>query len=731
MTQNSDSDIDAQGGNPVWDIFVNCPKGLESLLLAELQSLGASEVRETVAGVYASGGADLPYRVCLWSRLANRVLLPLARFDVNDADDLYRGAGAVDWLAHMDASTSFAVDFAGQSDAIRHSQFGAQKIKDAIVDQFQRREGTRPSVDLQSPQLRINAYLAKGKLALSLDLSGESLHRRGYRVQMVPAPLKENLAAAILLRAGWPQVCAGGGSLIDPMCGSGTLLIEAAMMAADIAPGVLRQHYGFLHWKHFDADLWRALREEAAARKSAGLLRDIPEIRGYDKDSRAIAAALANIAAIGLERIVRVAAKPLSALKMPTHRNLETGLLLTNPPYGERWGEVEELRPLYTELGRIAKAEFPGWTLGVFTGNLELAQEVRLRADKSYSLFNGTIAAKLFMFSLRAASADTGEQKPRELGENPQMLANRLIKNARKLKAWLARTGVTCYRLYDSDLPEYAVAIDIYGDAIHVQEYAPPATIDANKAKQHLREVRQALLHLYPQSREKLYFKERRRQTGDSQYQPLSPWGRKGNGFVINEGPAKVEVNLSDYLDSGLFLDHRPVRELIRNQAKGKRFLNLFCYTAVASVHAALGGAVSSLGLDMSNTYLEWAKRNFDLNGIDSHKHRLLRADCLTWLAQREGQFDLIFLDPPTFSNSKKMADVLDVQRDHVRLIDDAMAILAPGGTLIFSNNFRRFKMDESLAQRYRIEDITRQSIPPDFERNQKIHQCWLLRHPA
>lgn len=731
MTQKFAGWAQAADRNPRdQEIFVNCPKGLESLLRDELLAIGAESVRETVAGVYAFGNFELAYRACLWSRLANRVLLPLAKFEVASADDLYQGVGAVNWLEHMGSATTFAVDFVGHNDAIRHSQFGAQKIKDAIVDQFQSRLGERPSVDLKKPNLRINAYLAKGRVALSLDLSGESLHRRGYRVEMVPAPLKENLAAALLLRAGWPEVCAGGGSLIDPLCGSGTLLVEAAMMAADIAPGLLRQNYGIEHWQQFNAALWQELRAEAHNRRRAGLERALPEIRGYDKDSRAIAAAEANIAAAGLEKIVRVSARPLAALKKPTHKTLTCGLILTNPPYGERWGEVEELRPLYHELGKVAKAEFPGWKLGVFTGNMELAQELRLRSDKSYSFFNGTIQAKLFLFSLRAEDNPGEDNVPcqRQLSDNEAMLVNRFGKNTRKLKPWLSRSGVTCYRLYDNDLPEYAVAIDIYDGAIHVQEYAPPATVDANRARQRMREIRQALLHLYPQSQDKLFFKERRRQSGDSQYQPLSPWKQKGNSFVVAEGAAKIEVNLSDYLDSGVFLDHRPVREMIARMARGKRFLNLFCYTAVATVQAALGGAVSSLSVDMSNTYLEWAQRNFALNGLNA-KHRTLRADCLEWLAKREGQYDLIFLDPPTFSNSKKMDNVLDVQRDHVRLIDDAMAILAPGGTLIFSNNFRRFKMDASVAERYQVEDITRQSIPPDFQRNQKIHHCWLIKH--
>ena len=272
------------------------------------------------------------------------------------------------------------------------------------------------------------------------------------------------------------------------------------------------------------------------------------------------------------------------------------------------------------------------------------------------------------------------------------------------------------------------MAVDIYGDAIHVQEYAPPASVDEDAARRRIVEVRQALQALYPESRDRLFFKERRRQKGDSQYQRQGAQ-RGAKPFVITEGRAKLEVNLSDYLDTGVFLDHRPIREWLGREAAGKRFLNLFCYTAAATVHAALGGATSSLSIDMSNTYLDWAGRNFALNGIHEWEHELLRADCLAWLARREGRFDLIFLDPPTFSNSKKMDEVLDIQRDHPAMIRDAMAILAPGGTLVFSNNFRRFRMDEGLIAEFAVEDITARTIPADFQRNARIHNCWLIRH--
>ncbi len=714
--------------------FASCPKGLESLLASELTSLGAGKTRETVAGVYVEGTLAFAYRACLWSRLANRVLLPLEKFEVSSADDLYRGVRSIPWETPLTPRQSIAVDFIGTNDAIRHTKFGAQQVKDAIVDQLQDCFGERPDVDLQNPDLRINVRLAKDAVTVSLDMSGGSLHKRGYRVAMVPAPLKENLAAALLLRAGWPEIAARGGALIDPLCGSGTFLIEGAMMVADMAPGLIRERFGFHGWAKHDATLWQDIRQEALARCEAGLSREIPEIRGYDKDTRAVSAAQENIACAGLEKWVRVMAKPIEAFKKPTHRETGDGLIICNPPYGERWGEMEELKPLYQTLGEVAKRECPGWRMAVITGNAELAGELRLRADKKYQFFNGTIPSQLLLFQLR--EADDRNPQPRSdesaaaLGEGAQMFANRLKKNARKLAGWLKASGVSCYRLYDADMPEYAVAIDVYQDAIHVQEYAPPITVDEASANRHLTEIRQALLSLYPESRGKLFFKERRRQKGDNQYQ-RQPSGSSHNAVqVVTEGAARFEVNLSDYLDTGLFLDHRPVRRMIGAMARGKRVLNLFCYTAAASVHAALGGATSSLSIDMSNSYLEWAGRNFALNGLDLKQHQLLRADCLEWLEREQGAFDLVFLDPPTFSNSKKMEQVLDIQRDHGTLIGHAMAVLAPGGTLVFSNNFRKFSMDQAVLQNWQVESITEQTFDPDFQRDQKLHNCWLIRHP-
>jgi 23S rRNA (guanine2445-N2)-methyltransferase / 23S rRNA (guanine2069-N7)-methyltransferase len=714
------------------DWLATCPKGLELLLAEELQALGATGLKETVAAVHFEGSLELAYRACLWSRLANRILMPLHSFMLNEADDLYQQCNDIPWESHFTSEQSIAIDFIGTSRLIDNTMFGSQRVKDAVVDRIRRVEGERPNVDTKNPDIRIQVRQHKGRVSVSLDISGESLHRRGYRSGQGSAPIKENLAVALLLRAGWPAMAVEGGALLDPMCGSGTLIIEGAMIAADIAPGILREHYGFQNWLQHDAELWETIREEARQRKITGLENLELDIRGYDANPRVLEYTTTNIENAGLDDHIRLAHKPIDQFGKPT---AERGLLLTNPPYGERLGDVDELIPLYQKLGTVLQKNFQGWRAGIFTGNLDLARETDLSPHKQYSLFNGTLPCKLLIFedmTSKSAQIAARLQQPapaRELTEGTMMLVNRFKKNQRRLDGWLKRNDISCYRLYDADIPEYSVAIDMYEGAIHVQEYAPPATIPEKDARERFAEVKEAVRAYAPKAGRNIFYKERRRQKGDNQYQRLAEEQGPGQSMVVNEGRAKLEVTLSDYLDTGLFLDHRPVRKMLGEMAKGKKFLNLFCYTAVATVQAALGGAKETLSVDMSNTYLDWAGRNFELNQLDSSAHELERADCLTWLKATtyNDYFDLILLDPPTFSNSKKMESVLDVQRDHAELIRDTMTKLSPNGVLIFSNNFRKFKMDELISRQFSVENITPQALDMDFERNPRIHNVWKI----
>ena len=711
------------------DWLATCPKGLELLLAEELQAIGAEGVKETVAAVHFQGSMEVAYRACLWSRLANRILMPLHSFMLNEADDLYQECNDISWESHFSAAQSIAIDFIGTSRLIDNTMYGSQRVKDAIVDRIRRIEGERPNVDTKNPDIRIQVRQHKGRVTVSLDISGESLHRRGYRTGQGTAPIKENLAVALLLRANWPAMAAEGGALLDPMCGSGTLIIEGAMMAADIAPGMLREHYGFDQWIQHDAELWKSLIDEAHQRKATGLENLELDIRGYDANPRVLEYTTQNIENAGLDGHIRLAHKPIDQFGKPT---AERGLLLTNPPYGERLGEVDELIPLYQKLGTVLQKNFQGWRAAIFTGNVDLGRETDLSPTKQYSLFNGTIPCKLLVFedmtskSAQIAARLSTPAPAQQLTEGARMVLNRLKKNQRKLDGWRKKSGISCYRLYDADIPEYAVAVDIYDQSIYVQEYAPPNTISEKVARERFGEIKQAVKEFSANFRGKIHYKERRRQKGDSQYERLNDG--PSDTIHVSEGNAQFEVNLSDYLDTGLFLDHRPVRGLIGEMVKGKSFLNLFCYTAAASVQAAMAGASHSLSIDMSNTYLDWAQRNFDLNSLRSSKHQLLRADCLKWLEIEGELYDVIFLDPPTFSNSKKMDSVLDIQRDHGDLIRSSMAKLVPGGTLIFSNNFRKFKMDELTVRQFDCQNITPQTLDVDFARNPRIHNVWKIK---
>lgn len=717
--------------------FATCPRGVEALLAQELSSLGAGDVRETVAGVHFAGPWAVAYRACLWSRLANRVLWPVADVAAPDGERLHAALLETNWGELFDEHCTIAVDFSGESWAIRNTQYGAQRTKDAVVDWFSRTCGRRPSVDRRNPDVRINVRYAKGRARVAIDLSGGSLHQRGYRLGTGDAPLKENLAAALLLRADWPGIAARGGALIDPMCGSGTLLLEGAMMAADIAPGLERARFGFERLRAHDARQWQALLSDARGRAERGRNAQLPEIRGYDADPRVIRRAQENIARLAMSDIVRVSVKPLAELKKPTHKPLPLGLVICNPPYGERLGERRELAALYRQLGEVLLSEFGGWQAAVFTADRELGKATGLRSHKRYSLYNGALATSLFLFDLTdnrlrdapapdaAAGGSMAAPGAGELSEGARMFANRLRKNRKRLAGWVKREHIDCYRLYDADMPEYAVAVDVYAGRVHVAEYKAPAGVAEDAAARRLQEIRSAVPEVLDVAPGDIVFKERQRQRGKAQYEKR---GRSGRFFPVREGSAQLLVNLHDYLDTGLFLDHRPLRLRIAAEARGKDFLNLFCYTGAATVHAALGGAKSTTSVDLSNTYLDWLRRNLELNRLGGAAHKVERANCLDWLRGCRARFDLVMLDPPSFSNSSAMAQSFDVQRDHVPLVRDAMALLRENGRLYFSNNRRGFKLAPEIREEFDCEDISAATIDVDFQRNRRIHCCWRLQ---
>jgi len=714
------------------DFLALAPLGAADLLAAELAAQGVSGLRERPWGVTWSGTLASAYRACLWSRVASRVLLKLHSASAASPEALYAAARAVDWSMHLGATATLAVDFDAARSAITHTRYGALKVKDAIVDQLRERRGTRPDVDTVRPDVRVNVRVVADEAVFAIDLAGESLHRRGWRAAGVPAPLKENLAAALLLRCGWPQIATAGGAFVDPMCGSGTLPIEAAGLAADIAPGIARDYFGFLGWAGHDAATWDALVAEAHARRAASAYPG-GRIFGSDQDARAVEVARAAAVRAGVADRVRFERGALGALRAPAAH----GLLLVNPPYGERLGEADTLKALYAELGAVLKQHFNGWQAGVFTGNPALGRELRLEARRRHRLFNGPIEAQLLRFEI-APEHYSREFRPgrlppvdptRRSSPGAKMFANRLRKNLDALGKWARRERVSCYRAYDADMPEYAFAVDLYGDGeryAYVQEYAAPATVPEERVRTRRAEAVAVLPEVLGLDPEHIWFRTRRRRRGLEQYTKVAS---EQQFHEVAEGGLRFLVNFDDYLDTGLFLDHRPTRARLRELAAGQRFLNLFGYTGSATVYAAAGGARSTTTVDLSRTYLDWTRRNLELNGLGGRQHVLVQADVREWLGGAPAAgWDLVFLDPPTFSNSKRMSGTLDVQRDHVRLLRDTMRLVAPQGLLVFSTNLTRFALDTAALAELAVEDISRATIPKDFERSPKIHQCYLVR---
>jgi 23S rRNA (guanine2445-N2)-methyltransferase / 23S rRNA (guanine2069-N7)-methyltransferase len=705
------------------NLVASCAAGLESLVAREVTSFGGEDIMESKGVVFWRGKLESGYRACLWSRFASRIFLQLACFEVTGEDMLYTRCKGIPWYEHMDIGSSFAIDctLSGET-RITHNRFAALRVKDALADAFRERTGQRPSVDPDHPEVRIHLHIEGTSATVSLDLSGESLHRRGYRADGGLAPLKETLAAALVALSGWldedPPL-----PLLDPMCGTGTLLIEAALMFGDSAPGLSRTTFGFLGWNQHDSELWAMLVEEAVAREEAGFSRKWPLFLGYDADPKVVASARKNIEKAGLSDFIRIKQAELARLQPPS----QNGILLSNLPYGERLSETEEVTQLYRAYGRIVRTRFPAWKTGVFLSNPDLTDTFGLKWEKKYRLHNGSIPCR-FLVGVVPENRDEPFIWHMQTDGSEDEFVNRLRKNYKKFQKWSAKEGISCFRIYDRDLPDYNISIDFYEKWVHVQEYAPPGTVDPTLAKNRLSHALQGIRNLFGIKRERIFIKTRRRQKGSDQYQQRE---NSGKMYEVREGGCSFLVNFTDYIDTGLFLDHRPIRLRIAREAGGKRFLNLFGYSGTATVHAAMAGAVATTTVDLSANYLHWTRMNLALNGFADFNHTTVKADCLQWLEESRLNFDLIFVDPPTFSNTKKEKRVFDIQRDHIRLLKLAMARLEPQGLLIFSTNFRKFCLADEIGNLFAIKDISQESIPPDFKRNTKIHHCWEIRKNA
>ncbi len=749
----------------LYRLLASVPRGFGDLLAIELQALGAKDIRERGNAVQFTGDLRVAYRACLESWLASRVYLEIARLEAGDAESFYAVLRAVDWSQHVDPDQTLACEFTGQHPAMNNSHFAVLRIKDAICDSLRDRYGRRPNIAASEPGVRIHVHAAGAQLTVSIDLAGESLHRRGWRSDSGAAPLRENVAAGVLLRAAWPEVWAAGGRLFDPLCGVGTFVIEAARMAKGEAANGQRDYFGFLGWRGHDRHLWQQLRTEAAERV-VSLAAQHPSRRlaiGRDRDRRRIAAAMEHARRAGVEDWVHFEVGELADSHLGG-----SGLVCTNPPWGLRLEDQEGAREVHRQLGHVLRENFKDWQAVVLTGDPSLGLELGMRARRVHTVFNGAVECRLLRFDLSAATArdlrPSQGAYPRidtRLMSTPgaQMFANRVRKNQKQLSSWRTRDNVSCYRLYDADMPEYAFAIDVYegvawdesgGEVsearaaepwLMVQEYAAPPQIPEETLRKRRHEALAGLVQATGVPAERIRLRTRRRQKRGEQYERSES---APTLLAVKESGITLKISLGEYLDTGLFLDHRPVRARLGKLAAGKHVLNLFAYTGSASVHAAKGGAASTTSVDLSATYLDWAAANFKCNGLTARRwdpppygsmprpqHALIQANVLDWLGRAAAagdRYDVVFCDPPTFSNSKRMQGILDVQRDHTALIEDCLKLLAPDGLLVFSTNAQRFALDEGIRRQYQVIDQSRSSIPPDFSRNTRIHQCFDIR---
>lgn len=731
----------------------------------ELQALG-HEAKIMGTGRIAFEGDDAAFcRANLWLRTADRVLLRLGTFEATDFGQLFDQTHALPWEEWIGPDAEFPVN--GRSVKSQLSSVPAcQKIvKKAIVEKLRRAHGT-DILPETGVTYSVEVALLENQATLTLDTSGASLHKRGYRKLVGEAQLKETMAAALVLLSFWRP----DRPLVDPFCGSGTIPIEAALIGRNLAPG-LHRSFAAESWPRIAAHHWQAAREEARDLARPGLPQ---RIIGTDIDEEALSLARYHAAQAGAADDIHFQQKDFRDLSS----GKEFGCVICNPPYGERMGQLDDLEALYASMPLVLR-KLPTWSHYILTAFPDFERLVGRQADRRRKLYNGRIECTYYQFhgpkpglarretvnapstasderstasALETASrmdADLSASAVQRRGvsqavaaaptkpmqafgglrakarEQADLFARRLTARAKHLRRWPTKRGITCYRLYDRDVPEIPLAVDRYEDCLHLAEYERPHDRDPAEHADWLDLMARTAGDALGVSRANVFMKRRERQRGLLQYERVAEEGRT---FVVREGGLKFLVNLSDYLDTGLFLDHRQTRALVREAAAGKRFLNLFGYTGSFTVYAAAGGAASTTTVDLSNTYLQWAEENLRLNDLAGPAHRLMRDDATSFLRfHRPGPaYDLAVVDPPTFSNSKKTEHDWDIQRDYVELLARLTPLMAPGGTIYFSTNSRRFKLDEAALSALSVREISRQTVPEDF-RNQRIHRCWRM----
>lgn len=743
--------------NPSVELIATSVMGLESVVARELREMGFDAKNIEVGRTLFHGSVRDICRANIHLRCAGRVLIRMAEFPAEDFGELFDRTVELPWERWLPKNAAFPVDGRSVRSKLTSVPACQSIVKKAVVTRLLKAWNTAELPE-DGPKYPIEVSLLKDRATLTIDTTGEGLHRRGYRKLVGAAPLRETLAAGLVLLSYWnPER-----PLLDPFCGSGTIPIEAALIGRNIAPG-LRRNFVSEAWNAIPFSDWTEVRKAA----HDAILPSIPApILGCDLDPDAVEMAQYHAEMAGVSGDIQFRCRDF----FKSEPDGDYGCTIMNPPYGNWIGEYRELQELYAAIPGVLR-KFSTWSHYIYTGFPDFERRIGQQADRRRKIYNSRLECTYFQFfgprppkTAEERSAETSEVSENadvpETGTSEQAYSGteteqtvrterpiraafgglsdsvkhsaqdferRLEKLAHHYRRWPTKRGITCFRLYDRDIPEIPLAIDRYEDCLHIAEYDRPHDRTGAQQSEWMDLMVEIAGKVLDVPREKIFLKRRRRQSGATQYER---WDTKHFVIEAHEGGLKFFVNLSDYLDTGLFLDHRITRGMVRNEAAGKRVLNLFSYTGSFSVYAAAGGAGSVTTVDLSNTYLDWAQDNMELNGFRGPQYEYVRSDVFRFLEALYDDefFDLVILDPPTFSNSKDLDD-WDVQRDHAEMLDLLIPHLAPGGVIYFSNNNRRFRLNESEIQGVSIREISNRTVPEDF-RNKRIHRCWKMVKP-
>ncbi|CAL4323131.1 bifunctional 23S rRNA (guanine(2069)-N(7))-methyltransferase RlmK/23S rRNA (guanine(2445)-N(2))-methyltransferase RlmL [Buchnera aphidicola] len=696
------------------DLFISTIFGCEDLLEKELNILGATNLKLIKGGIYCSVNKHVLYNILMWSRIASRVFLCIKNFSIQNSNDLYTNIYNIEWNTIFHHNDTFMIRFKGTNNIIRNTLFGTFIIKDAIMDYFYKKEFFRPIVNRVSADICITAFLFKNVVHIMLNLSGDALHQRGYsKISKNITPIKENLGMAIVLRSGWNFKSL----LIDPMCGSGTLLIEAAMFSSDRAPGLKRKKWGFQNWKNHDKKIWENTQKEALYKFEIGIKTCKQIFLGYDYNKNCIKEAKIHALNAGVDGIIQFSQKNINDFKNIFEKN-HKGTILSNPPYGERHKTKNQVAALYIQIGFVSQKHFHQWNISIFSSSIYLLNFIQMPFYKKFFYKNGPLNCIQRNYIASSSSDDTciNEYK------------NRLNKNFKKFKKWKFLNNIDCFRVYNADLPNYNIIIDLYKNWMVIQEYEAPKEINPEYAHKRLCQSVYYAKKILSIPINNIILKLRKKQKKGKQYEKFH---HNNNFFEIQEYNLKFLVNLTDYLDTGIFFDKRLIRKLITNISYGKDFLNLFSYTGTASVAAASGGARSTTTIDISKTYIKWSMKNMSINHFTSNNHIFIQQDCLDWLKISNKKFDLIFVNPPTFSNSKKMKKFFYLKKDYLILMIHLKKILKNDGKIIFSSSTHNFDINIKHLNAIKLyaKNITKKITPQDMIKNIHVHHSWLITH--